>query len=114
MDIKQRLESIRLSDILVKSYRLELSNLRRLGNELPAQTKAIENVKGRIERFDKERETLSELVERLENPLYKSIVRLYYFDKYSFKDIAIKLFYHQKTIVRYHKLAIEELNKLVC
>ena len=114
MDIKQRLDSIRLSDILFNSYRLELSNLIKLGNELSAQSRSIETVRNRIKKFDNERNTLSELINRLDNPLYQSIIRLHYFDNMSFKDIAIKLYYHQKTIVKYHKQAIEELNKLVC
>ena len=112
MDIKERLELIRLSDVLLKSYQSELSSLLRYNTGLPAQIKAIETVKKNILKLETERITINDLINKLDNPLYQTIIRLYYFDKMSLKEIATKLFYHQKTIARYHRKAIEDLKLL--
>mgnify|MGYP002507255705 CR=1 FL=1 len=112
MDIKERLELIRLSDVLLKSYQSELSSLLRYNTGLPAQIKAIETVKKNILKLETERITINDLINKLDNPLYQTILRLYYFDNMSFRDIAIKLYYHQKTIARYHHNAIENLKLL--
>ena len=112
MDIKERLELIRLSDVLLKSYQSELSSLLRYNTGLPAQIKAIETVKEKMLKLEAERITINDLINKLDNPLYQTILRLYYFDNMSFRDIAIKLYYHQKTITRYHHNAIEDLKLL--
>lgn len=112
MNLKQRLERIRLTDVLAKSYKSELSNLLRLGNGLPAQARSIETVRERLKELSTEYQVLDQLIDKLDKPLDQTILRLHYFDKLSFKEIAIKLFYHEKTIVRYHKKAIEKLKEL--
>lgn len=113
MDIKDKLERIRLSKILVSSYEKELNQLLKISTGLYDTTNAIAQIRQQLDHLITDKKEIRQAIEQLENPIYITILRLYYYDKLSFEDIAIKLYYHKKTVIRYHNQSVRELEKII-
>lgn len=132
-EVKQRLESVKWinkeieglylelgsleSGIIKKqqlsSTRVQTSRINTTENDLISVLKLKEDILQRIERLTEERMAISGLIDKLANPLERSVLRLFYLNDLDIWGVAEEIGKSKASIYRAKKAAIEHLAGMV-
>lgn len=130
-DIRKRLDSLKHVDSRVKSKRLEIVSLRSgilkgqqysdepkggsLSNKSEDLNIAIidrtKELYDEIEKIFKERDELVKAIESLENPAENIVLRLFYINGYSWREVERELNWSRATIQRARSSGISKLSE---
>ena len=128
-EVKQRLESVKWinkeieglylelgsleSGIIKKqqlsSTRVQTSRINTTENDLISVLKLKEDILQRIERLTEERMGISRIIDKLDNPLERSVLRLFYLNILDAWQVAEKLDKSKTTVYLIRQKAIEHL-----
>jgi len=128
-EVKQRLESVKWinkeieglylelgsleSGIIKKqqlsSTRVQTSRTNTTENDLISVLKLKEDILQRIERLTEERMGISRIIDKLDNPLERSVIRLFYFNNLVIDEIVDEIGQSRTTVYLIRKKAIKNL-----
>ena len=129
----KRLKNLKTIDVEIMSKRQEIVSLRskalkspqysampkgkKIGNateDLNAQIiDDIAKINKEIEALYQERQLLTQAINKLEDSMERNVVRLYYLNNYSWKDISKELNWSVRQLQRMKDNAVQKLEKLV-
>ena len=92
--------------------RVQTSRENKTENNLISVLKLKEDTLQRIERLTEERMEISRLIDKLANPLERSVLRLFYLNDLDIWGVAEELDKSKTSIYRAKKAAIEHLSKV--
>ncbi len=92
--------------------RVQTSRVNTAENNLISVLKLKEDTLQRIERLTEERMEISRLIDKLANPLERSVLRLFYLNDLDIWGVAEELDKSKTSIYRAKKAAIEHLSKV--
>lgn len=128
-EVKQRLESVKWinkeieglyleigsleSGIIKKqqlrSTRVQTSRTNTTENDLISVLKLKEDILQRIERLTEERMGISRIIDKLDNPLERSVIRLFYFNNLVIDEIVDEIGQSRTTVYLIRQKAIKNL-----
>ena len=121
--VKEKLEGLYLelgaleSGIIKKqelsTTRVQTSRVNTAENNLISVLKLKEDTIQRIERLTEERMAISELIDKLANPLERSVLRFFYLNDLDIWGVAEEIGKSKASIYRVKKAAIEHLTGMV-
>ncbi|MFS9000300.1 DUF1492 domain-containing protein [Streptococcus infantis] len=89
--------------------RVQTSKVNSTENTLISVLKIKEDILQRIERFTEEKMVLSSLIDRLANPMERSVLRFYYLNSLEIWEVAEKINKSDVTVYRIKQAAIKNL-----
>ena len=92
--------------------RVQTSRENKTENNLISVLKLKEDTLQRIERLTEERMEISELIDKLDNPLERTVLRLFYLNDLDIWGVAEEIDKSKTSIYRAKKAAIEHLSKV--
>ena len=92
--------------------RVQTSRVNTAENNLISVLKLKEDTLQRIERLTEERMEISRLIDKLTNPLERSVLRLFYLNDLDVWGVAEEIGKSKSSIYRAKKAAIEHLSKV--
>ncbi|CAG5839063.1 DUF1492 domain-containing protein [Streptococcus pneumoniae] len=93
--------------------RVQTSRENKTENNLISVLKLKEDTLQRIERLTEERMAISELIDKLANPLERSVLRLFYLNDLVASEVAEEIDRSNTTVYRIKQEAIEHLTGIV-
>ena len=93
--------------------RVQTSRENKTENNLISVLKLKEDTLQRIERLTEERMAISELIDKLANPLERSVLRLFYLNDLDAWQVAEEIGVSTASVYRVRKKAIEHLTGIV-
>ena len=93
--------------------RVQTSRENKTENNLISVLKLKEDTLQRIERLTEERMEISELIDKLDNPLERTVLRLFYLNELVASEVAEELGNSTTTVYRIKQAAIEHLASVV-
>ena len=93
--------------------RVQTSRENKTENNLISVLKLKEDTLQRIERLTEERMTISELIDKLANPLERSVLRLFYLNELVALEVAEEINRSNTTVYIIRQKAIEHLTGIV-
>ncbi|MEW4354085.1 DUF1492 domain-containing protein [Streptococcus pneumoniae] len=110
MDLKQRLEELYTAELLIATFEDGLEKDRQLYNSLPSALAEVEqNHLKHIEELREQQRATLELIDKLDNPIYQTLLLERYRNGRSWKEVAGIINYSLTTTYRLHKQALERL-----
>lgn len=94
--------------------RVQTSRENKTENNLISVLKLKEDTLQRIERLTEERMAISELIDKLANPLERSVLRFFYLNDLVASEVAEELGNSTTTVYRIKQAAIEHLAGMEC
>lgn len=92
---------------------MQTSRENKTENNLISVLKLKEDTLQRIERLTEERMAISELIDKLANPLERSVLRLFYLNDLVASEVAEEIDRSNTTVYRIKQEAIEHLTGIV-
>ncbi|HHK2113788.1 TPA: DUF1492 domain-containing protein [Streptococcus pneumoniae] len=96
----------------LSNTRVQTSRVNTAENNLISVLKLKEDTLQRIERLTEERMAISELIDKLANPLERSVLRLFYLNVLEAWQVAEEIDRSKTTVYRIKQEAIEHLSKV--
>ncbi|HGR9097229.1 TPA: DUF1492 domain-containing protein [Streptococcus pneumoniae] len=96
----------------LSNTRVQTSRVNTAENNLINVLKLKEDTLQRIERLTEERMAISELIDKLANPLERSVLRLFYLNVLEAWQVAEEIDRSKTTVYRIKQEAIEHLSKV--
>lgn len=96
----------------LSNTRVQTSRVNAAENNLISVLKLKEDTLQRIERLTEERMAISELIDKLANPLERSVLRLFYLNVLEAWQVAEEIDRSKTTVYRIKQEAIEHLSKV--
>lgn len=109
----EALESGIIKKPTLSHSRVQTSRENKAENNLISILKLKEDTLQRIERFTEERMRISELIDKLDNPLERTVLRLFYLNGLVALEVAEELGNSTTTVYRIKQAAIEHLVAVV-
>ena len=109
----EALESGIIKKPTLSHSRVQTSRENKAENNLISVLKLKEDTLQRIERFTEERMRISELIDKLDNPLERTVLRLFYLNGLVALEVAEELGNSTTTVYRIKQAAIENLVAVV-
>jgi phage protein len=109
----EALESGIIKKPTLSHSRVQTSRENKAENNLISVLKLKEDTLQRIERFTDERMRISELIDKLDNPLERTVLRLFYLNGFVALEVAEELGNSTTTVYRIKQAAIEHLVAVV-
>lgn len=109
----EALESGIIKKPTLSHSRVQTSRENKAENNLISVLKLKEDTLQRIERFTEERMRISELIDKLDNPLERTVLRLFYLNGLVALEVAEELGNSTTTVYRIKQAAIEHLVAVV-
>lgn len=106
------LESGIIKKPILSHSRVQTSRENKTENNLISVLKLKEDTLQRIERLTEERMAISELIDKLANPLERSVLRLFYLNVLEAWQVAEEIDRSKTTVYRIKQEAIEHLSKV--
>ena len=97
----------------LSTTRVQTSRVNTAENNLISVLKLKEDTLQRIERLTEERMEISRLIDKLANPLERSVLRLFYLNDFDIWGVAEEIGKSKASIYRAKKAAIEHLAGMV-
>ena len=97
----------------LSNTRVQTSRVNTAENNLISVLKLKEDTLQRIERLTEERMEISRLIDKLANPLERSVLRLFYLNDFDIWGVAEEIGKSKASIYRAKKAAIEHLAGMV-
>ena len=105
----EALESGIIKKPTLSHSRVQTSRENKAENNLISVLKLKEDTLQRIERLTEERMAISELIDKLDNPLERTVLRLFYLNELVALEVAEELGNSTTTVYRIKQAAIEHL-----
>lgn len=105
----EALESGIIKKPTLSHSRVQTSRENKAENNLISVLKLKEDTLQRIERLTEERMEISELIDKLDNPLERTVLRLFYLNELVALEVAEELGNSTTTVYRIKQAAIEHL-----
>lgn len=105
----EALESGIIKKPTLSHSRVQTSRENKAENNLISVLKLKEDTLQRIERLTEERMEISELIDKLDNPLERTVLRLFYLNELVALEVAEELGNSTTTVYRIKQVAIEHL-----
>ena len=105
----ESLESGIIKKPTLSHSRVQTSRENKAENNLISVLKLKEDTLQRIERLTEERMEISELIDKLDNPLERTVLRLFYLNELVALEVAEELGNSTTTVYRIKQAAIEHL-----
>lgn len=109
----EALESGIIKKPTLSHSKVQTSRENKAENNLISVLKLKEDTLQRIERFTEERMRISELIDKLDNPLERTVLRLFYLNELVALEVAEELGNSTTTVYRIKQAAIEHLAAVV-
>ena len=109
----EALESGIIKKPTLSHSRVQTSRENKAENNLISVLKLKEDTLQRIERLTEERMAISELIDKLANPLERSVLRFFYLNDLVASEVAEELGNSTTTVYRIKQAAIEHLTGIV-
>ena len=109
----EALESGIIKKPTLSHSRVQTSRENKAENNLISVLKLKEDTLQRIERLTEERMEISELIDKLDNPLERTVLRLFYLNELVALEVAEELGNSTTTVYRIKQAAIEHLASVV-
>jgi phage protein len=109
----EALESGIIKKPTLSHSRVQTSRENKTENNLISVLKLKEDTLQRIERLTEERMAISELIDKLANPLERSVLRFFYLNDLVASEVAEELGNSTTTVYRIKQAAIEHLASVV-
>ena len=108
----EALESGIIKKPTLSHSRVQTSRENKTENNLISVLKLKEDTLQRIERLTEERMEISGLIDKLDNPLERSVLRLFYLNDLDAWEVAEEIDKSKTTVYRVKQKAIEHLSKV--
>ena len=108
----EALESGIIKKPTLSHSRVQTSRENKTENNLISVLKLKEDTLQRIERLTEERMAISGLIDKLDNPLERSVLRLFYLNVLDVWQVAEEIGVSTASVYRVRQKAIENLNKV--
>jgi RNA polymerase sigma factor (sigma-70 family) len=109
----EALESGIIKKPTLSHSKVQTSRENKAENNLISVLKLKEDTLQRIERFTEERMRISELIDKLDNPLERTVLRLFYLNELVALEVAEEIGKSDVTVYRIKQAAIEHLAAVV-
>lgn len=113
MNAKERLDKVRFMSQQILCLLADKDLYEKLEIECTAIKYTTEITLNDIKELVTLRQQLSELIERLPNQTYITVLRLRYFGGFSWRSISDHLHFENRYIMEIHKKALSELDALI-
>ena len=88
---------------------MQTSRINTTENDLISVLKLKEDILHRIERLTEERMGISRIIDKLDNPLERSVIRLFYFNNLVIDEIVDEIGQSRTTVYLIRQIAIKNL-----